>query len=298
MKRCIVLVVALVVAAFLVSPVLAGPLPLPRPGYPVLEEPPSQTAHDGQTLAGQAPEVQASYASVHGGLAAGQWVSDHHRALVRLEARIRIESDPNAPVILESQGLVAETAPGLIADGVVARGATYEFLIGCDDGSLWGQFGCGGVFVAQADHVAQPGDSGGGVAHSAGGGTPVRTGDQGVPLVVSPSPSPSVSPSPSPSPSPSVSLSVSPSPSPSVSPSPPPPDNERPRCRKSIAYFGASHMNPDKRVWLATKGTWTGDHWVSTATNDCGTSTVMNKETRDGETLWRVERWRGRVSYG
>ena len=70
----------------------------------------------------------------------------------------------------------AESAPGLIADGVVARGATYQFLIGCDDGALWGRFGCGGVFAPEAAQGGQPGDSGGPAAGSAASDGPVRSG--------------------------------------------------------------------------------------------------------------------------
>ena len=102
-------------------------------------------AIDGQMLTGQGPAVRAAYQRFYGARSDALWVDDHHRAIVAIEARHRIQSDPNAPGILAEHGLTTDTAPGLIAADVVARGQTYAYLVGCEPGSLWGRFYCGGV---------------------------------------------------------------------------------------------------------------------------------------------------------
>ena len=71
-----------------------------RPGYSVTEYPPPSVAIDGQALTGQGPAVRAAYQRFYGVRSDALWVDDHHRAIVAIEARHRIQSDPNAPGIL------------------------------------------------------------------------------------------------------------------------------------------------------------------------------------------------------
>ena len=163
---------------------------LPRPGYSVLEHPPALTAHDGQTLGNQPDAARTAYDRAYGGGADAQWVYDHHVAIVAIEAAVRIESDPNAPVILDGQVLTVEAAPRLIAAGVVARGQTYAYLIGCDNGSLWGMFGCGGVYATEPAQGGQPGSSVSKTPRSTSGSV-TRTGD-------GPTPTPTATPTPKP----------------------------------------------------------------------------------------------------
>ena len=167
----------LVLAVFIVPGVFANEgITYPRPGYLVQEHPPALTAHDGGTLAGQAEDVRTGYAAAYGADAPARWVIDHHRNLVGIEARIRIAADPNTPDVLESLELDVDTVVGNVQADVMNRGAAYAFLVGCDDGVLWGLFGCGITEQEEDEGASQDGSSSSGDSGSSSGGSGTSSG--------------------------------------------------------------------------------------------------------------------------